>query len=772
LAIDIRFHKEKFPMKLSTTGLLVASLLLTLSLASLGVAQTPAHSESALPRLVRFGGSVKDAKGVPLTGVVGVTFALYTEATGGAPLWLETQNVTADSNGRYTVLLGATKPEGLPVELFSSEQARWVGAQVAGEAEPPRVLLVSAPYALKASDADTIGGLPPSAFVLAAPAAATGESSSSSSATASANSDAAAPATSSNVTSTGGTANTIPLFTTATNIQNSILTQTATTAVNVGGQLNMPAIGTATAKKGFNSQPHDFVASVYSNASKAAVAETFQFQAEPANNNKSTASGTLNLLFASGSGTPAETGLSINNKGLIAFAAGQTFPGAGTITGVTTAAGSGLTGGGTSGTLGLSLITTCASGQSLVWSGSAWACKTPGGGGSVTSVGLSAPSSDFTVTGSPVTSSGTLGLNWAVPPTYSNIANAIVKRDGSGGFSANFVAANTINTANAFVGGRLGVGTTSPRGSLDVYGGALRVTGTDQNGTAFVSSSAGTAYFSNNFIANGIAVSPSGSVGIGTGSPQAELNLNAGGNANADSLLLGNNSSKGLQLRDNGTGVDLESIGVPLFVNLQTQQLVTIGNFTKPYAPLNVGYLNYEGEEVSADFSNDVTVEGDLYVNKDFFVFGTKNFRIDHPLDPTNKYLKHSVIESSEVLNQYSGNAVLDAKGEARVEFPAWFEAINIDFRYQLTAVGAPGPNLYVAEEVKDNAFKIAGGTPGTKVSWQVTARRNDPYMRAHPYVVEQDKPENERGYYTDPSLYGAPKERGISSRGQVTAGK
>ena len=361
-------------MKLSTTGFLVASLLVTLLLASLGAAQTPTQAASALPRLVRFGGSVKDAKGAPLTGVVGVTFALYSEATGGAPLWLETQNVTADSNGRYSALLGTTKPEGLPVELFSSEQARWVGAQIAGEAEPPRVLLVSAPYALKAGDADTIGGLPPSAFVLAAPAATTGESSSSVSATATANGEEAAPAGSSNVTTTGGTANTIPLFTTATNIQNSILTQTATTAVNVGGQLNMPAIGTATAKKGFNSQPHDFVASVYSSASKAAVAQTFQFQAEAVNNNKSTASGTLNLLFGSGSGTPAETGLSINNKGLITFASGQTFPGAGTITGVTTAAGSGLTGGGTKGTLGLSLITTCASGQSLLWSGSAWAC--------------------------------------------------------------------------------------------------------------------------------------------------------------------------------------------------------------------------------------------------------------------------------------------------------------------------------------------------------------------------------------------------------------
>ena len=689
---------------------------------------------------------------------------------------METQNVQADGSGHYSVLLGSTKPDGLPAEIFASEQARWIGVQIEQRPEQLRTLLVSAPYALKAGDAETLGGLPPSAFVLAAPAAAnSGGSSSLSSATPAANGEAAAPNTSSNVTTTGGTANTIPMFTTATNIQNSILTQTGTTAVNVAGKLNLPTTGTATASKGFNSQAHSFVASVFSSASKAAVAQTFQLQAEPAGNNTATASGTLNLLYASGTAAPAETGLKINNKGVITFTAGQAFPGAGTITGVATAASSGLTGGGTSGTLSLSLTTSCASGQSLVWSGSAWACKTPGGGGSVTSVGLSAPSSDFTVTGSPVTSSGTLGLNWAVPPTYANIANAIVKRDGSGGFGANSVAANTINTGNAFVGGLLGVGTTTPRGSLDVWGGALRVTGTDHNGTAFVSSSAGTAYFSNNVLANGIAVSPSGSVGIGTSAPQAELNLNAGGNANDDTLLLGNTSSKGLRLRDNGTAVDLESIGVPLYVNLVTQQptylnpsggLIFVG--PSPYfngndAPLQVGN-NSSG--FSADFQGQVEINGALVV------YGSKDFRIDHPLDPTNKYLYHAAIESSEVLNQYSGNVVLDDKGEARVGFPEWFAAINVDFRYQLTAVGAPGPNLYVAEEVKDNTFKIAGGTPGMKVSWQVTARRNDAYMKAHPFVVEKDKPENTRGYYTDPSLYGASKEQGISSRGQVTAGK
>jgi hypothetical protein len=132
--------------------------------------QASAPTASALPRLVRFGGTVKDLNGSPLTGVVGITFALYSEQTGGAALWMETQNATADSNDHYTVLLGSTKPDGLPAELFTSGQARWVGVQVSGQAEQPRTLLVSAPYAFKAGDAEPIGGLPPSAFVLAAPA--------------------------------------------------------------------------------------------------------------------------------------------------------------------------------------------------------------------------------------------------------------------------------------------------------------------------------------------------------------------------------------------------------------------------------------------------------------------------------------------------------------------------------------------------------------------------------------------------------------------------
>jgi hypothetical protein len=157
-------------------------------------------------------------------------------------------------------------------------------------------------------------------------------------------------------------------------------------------------------------------------------------------------------------------------------------------------------------------------------------------------------------------------------------------------------------------------------------------------------------------------------------------------------------------------------------------------------------------------------------------------FKIDHPLDPANKYLSHSFVESPDMKNVYDGVVTLDDKGEAEIELPDWFGALNKDFRYQLTAIGASAPNLHIAEEISDGVttisysnsrsnknknsssrFKVAGGTPGMKVSWQVTGIRKDPYANAHRIPVEEDKPAKERGYYLYPELYGQPEEKGIS---------
>jgi hypothetical protein len=152
-------------------------------------------------------------------------------------------------------------------------------------------------------------------------------------------------------------------------------------------------------------------------------------------------------------------------------------------------------------------------------------------------------------------------------------------------------------------------------------------------------------------------------------------------------------------------------------------------------------------------------------------------FKIDHPLGPANKYLYYSFVESPDMKNVYDGVVTLDDNGEAEIDLPDWFAALNKDFRYQLTAIGAPGPNLYIAEEISEAAttnnsssnndnnshFKIAGGTSGMKVSWQVTGIRKDPWANANRIQVEEDKPDKERGYYLHPDLYRQPEEKGIS---------
>ena len=149
---------------------LIVAVLLMLNLSAISVtAQEAARaaSNAVVPPVIKFGGVLNDANHKPLSGTVGVTFSLYQESEGGAALWLETQNVTLDKTGHYSVNLGSTTSQGLPSDMFASGEARWLGLQVQGQPEQPRTLLMSVPYALKAADAETIGGLPPSAFLKA-----------------------------------------------------------------------------------------------------------------------------------------------------------------------------------------------------------------------------------------------------------------------------------------------------------------------------------------------------------------------------------------------------------------------------------------------------------------------------------------------------------------------------------------------------------------------------------------------------------------------------
>lgn len=119
---------------------------------------------------------------------------------------------------------------------------------------------------------------------------------------------------------------------------------------------------------------------------------------------------------------------------------------------------------------------------------------------------------------------------------------------------------------------------------------------------------------------------------------------------------------------------------------------------------------------------------------------GSGTFVIDHPLDPENKLLYHSFVESPDVKNIYDGIATLDKNGEARVRLPNYFMTLNDEFRYQLDPIGKPQPNLHVKDQIENGTFTIGGGEPGGRVSWQVSAIRKDPYIVANPMIIDVQK--------------------------------
>src|SRR5579863_9420348 len=331
-------HRSKRRIFMKQLRVEMLSLLMVLLCSLSGQAQQGATAANAtVPPLIQFSNVATDEGSNTLSGVANITFSLFSSQQGAEPLWTETQNnVPLDSTGHYSVQLGITKRAGVPTTLFTSGEARWLGVRIAEQGEQARVLLLSVPYALKAGDAATIGGLPPSAFVLAAPpnrvaSAAINESSAGQN----------APPPSGTITGTG-TANFLPLWDSTSDIISSVLFQsgagsTAKVGINtttpgstldvkgggtIRGTLSLPTAGTATAVKGFNSQPQTLAASAFNSSTSKAANQTFQWQAEPAGNNTSSPSGTLNLLFGEGTAKPSETGLNIASNGQITFAQG------------------------------------------------------------------------------------------------------------------------------------------------------------------------------------------------------------------------------------------------------------------------------------------------------------------------------------------------------------------------------------------------------------------------------------------------------------------
>lgn len=228
----------------------------------------------------------------------------------------------------------------------------------------------------------------------------------------------------------------------------------------------------------------------------------------------------------------------------------------------------------------------------------------------------------------------------------------------------------------------------------------------------------------------------SGAVGIGTNAPQRMLHV----------------EERGLmsEIHSGGGGRGGFSMGIE-------------GAFVQ--SPANgERYVWYASGGKALLWSNDVLMSvdnaGNLWI-KGKLSKSLTQFKIDHPLDPENKYLVHSGIESDRMRNLYDGRIQLDDDGVGVIDLPDWFDALNTDLCYQLTSVGVPAPDLHVAQELADNSFRIAGGPPGATVCWQVTGVRHDAYAVAEPMVVEEDKPDEEKGTLIHPEAHGDSADKG-----------
>jgi len=473
-----------------------------------------------------------------------VTVSIYAEQEGGVPLWQEIQTVAVDTGGRFTLLLGASRPDGLPLEVFASGEAAWMSLEFVrpGEVERPRVQMTSAPYALKAQDAETLGGRPASAYLLAPTEG-----------------DKAGRRDGSNADTSLVIPPKPPVV--------EPLVQPGTTNF-LAKYVNSADVGNS---------------AVYELGGRVGIGTTTPFDG-------------LHVRFNNTNG--GTTGLAVQNTGnTLASFSGMLF----------------------------------------------------------------------------YDQFGKLGQFQG----FNNITHE---------YRINNIASN---------------------GSINfMLGGTSRLMMDMTNGTTV-----------------------SGPASVFAGAALTGLFVQ---NTNPDPF-----NSAALH------GDDSAGFGVFGF----TDTGVAI-----------IGAVNDVAAAWAGVFDGDLNVTGTIFK-------GADAFRIDHPLDPESKYLSHSVVESPDMKNIYDGVAVFDEAGEAIVTLPDWFEALNEDFRYQLTPMGAAFVP-YVADEIASNQFKIGGGIAGKKVSWQVTGIRHDAFANANRLQVEELKPVAAMGTYLHPEAFGQPAEKGRSTLG------
>jgi len=326
----------------------------------------------------------------------------------------------------------------------------------------------------------------------------------------------------------------------------------------------------------------------------------------------------------------------------------------------------------------------------------------------------------------------------------SKIADAAVtgaKIDQMGATNGDVLEWNGTNWAPGTVGGtnywtQSGTDLTYDAGNVSIgsasnFGSRLFVVGDGTQRVMRVQTPSGTTKF---------LIEADGGVSIGSG-------LTAGP---ADGLLVGGETilDSRAVLNDN----DIDSVNILNFSGNGGDSRIRSGAYD---------YLYYYSDDAVWGHrfyvDNDLKFEVDgteTTVFDDFTTNGVKNFKIDHPADPENKFLYHAAIESDVPYNKYSGNITTDANGEAIVELPEYVELVNKDFRYNLTVIGTFAQAI-VGKEVSDNKFVIRTDEPNVKVSWELTGVRNDPYMQQNSYEPVREKISEEKGTYMNPELYG-----------------
>lgn len=388
---------------------------------------------------------------------------------------------------------------------------------------------------------------------------------------------------------------------------------------------------------------------------------------------------------------------------------------------------------------------------------SALAFNTTGGNNTASGAGAlfsNTTGSYNTANGTGAIGSNTTGTANTASGYQALIGNTFGSSNTADGWSAlQFNTTGVLNTADGYRSGSV-VDGTPLTGPYNTFLGGLssQSTGALSNATAI--GAYAEVSQNNSLVLGGIrgvnSAPASTNVGIGTTAPQAALDV-AGYKLET---FVGNPGCGANPF----AGIGFGTTGLS---NCQNYSMVGDGVNTYIAAPTGTIYfrVNSNGSTPMTIAANgEVSISGSLSKP-------AGSFKIDDPLDPANLYLYHSFVESPDMMNVYNGVATLDAHGSVWITLPDYFEALNRDFRYQLTAIGAPGPNLYVASKVSANRFRIAGGKARAEVSWQVTGIRQDAYANAHRIPNEVEKPPEERGKYLHPELFDASQEQAVGDR-------